>query len=322
MTASRLGQLIVSVMVAAGLLLIVATASRADSPPEIRINPASMQVYTGDTGTTVLELDPVRLSHLSLTLTFNPGLITVIDAEPGQPGIQVAINPALNAPGASVAQNQVDAAAGRIDLVVTNLPPNVTVSQVASVTWLGLQAGLAEISLAEVELAGLGSEPVEAITQNSLIEITAAQPGSVLGRVLLQGRRQYHGTQIYVSDRACPAPPASIIAGAPAAITNTEGNFEFVPAAGSVYRCLQLFQHGYLLGQTSDPQGNLGTLELPGGDINDDNAINIFDMAYIGSYYGDNDPQVDINDDGIVSIFDLVLAASNYGRQGPVTQWQ
>ena len=75
---------------------------------------------------------------------------------------------------------------------------------------------------------------------------------------------------------------------------------------------------GYLIGVQSFPKGNLGTITLPGGDISGDNVVDIFDIAYIGSHYGDNDRLVDINGDGTVSIFDLVIAASNYGKRGPV----
>ncbi len=322
MSASIISKFIVGMSLAGGLLLASAAAGRAESPPAVRINPASMQVYTGGTGRTNIEMSAIDPAAARLTLTFNPALITVIDAEPESGGIQVAVNPALLAQGAAVEQNQVDAAAGRIVLEITHLPQPLPAAQLASITWLGLSEGVANIDLITAELTGPAGQPVAAVTQNSVIEVTAAQPGAIFGRILLQGRRQHSGVTVVASERACPEPPATLRSSAPLATTNADGYFEFAPATGLTYRCVQALQHGYLVGQAGSPQSNLGTLELPGGDINDDNAINIFDMASIGSHYGDNDPQVDINGDGTVSIFDLVLAASNYGRQGPVSQWQ
>ncbi|MCG3207043.1 MAG: hypothetical protein FOGNACKC_00643 [Anaerolineae bacterium] len=322
MNASVIGKFIVGGVLAGGLLLAFAAAGRAESPPAVRINPASMQVYTGDTGRTDIEVSAINPAAARLTLTFNPALITVIDDEPGRDGIQVAINPVLLAQGAAVEQNQVDTAAGQIVLKITHLPQPLPAAQLASITWLGLTEGVANIDLISAELTGPTGQPVTPTIQNSVIEVTAAQPGAIFGRILLQGRRQHNGVSVVASERACPEPPATLRSSASLGTTNPDGYFEFVPAAGLAYRCVQVLQHGYLAGQAGNPKGNLGTLELPGGDINDDNAINIFDMAYIGSHYGDNDPQVDINGDGTVSIFDLVLAASNYGRQGPVSQWQ
>lgn len=70
---------------------------------------------------------------------------------------------------------------------------------------------------------------------------------------------------------------------------------------------------------TSDNQV-LTTLALLGGDANDDNEIDIGDVAIIAGQYGNSGagitiPGADINDDDVVDISDLVLACGNYGKQ-------
>lgn len=315
-------------VVAGGILVALAggpirSVSSAGSPPQVRINPASLQVYTGYSATSRIEIDPTSLSAISLTLTFDPHLIAVVDADPDAEGIQIEPGPSLQESGAVVTVNQADNTDGRIEFEVTGLPLTPVVDQLASITWLGLAEGVAEVTPTDVQITDPTGQIVTPNTQNSIIQVMAVQPRSLFGRVLLQGRRQHNGGEVYVSTQACPeATNKTLRSGNPIVSTNTDGYFEIVPPEGATYRCLQVFQRGYLLGQAADPAGDLGTITLPGGDINGDDVINIFDMAFIGSHYGDNDPQIDINGDGIVSIFDLVLAASNYGRQGPVTRWQ
>jgi len=66
----------------------------------------------------------------------------------------------------------------------------------------------------------------------------------------------------------------------------------------------------------------LGGITLPGGDVTGDNAIDIFDLAYIGSRYNTTDPTADINADGLVDIFVLVITAGNYDNRGPAQDWK
>jgi len=294
--------------------------SRADSPPNLQLEPNDVQVYTGHTGLTTLRLDAAaNLTAVEVTLLFNPQLIAVQDADPATAGTQIEVDAGL---GGQVIRNQADNNSGRIDLAVVQLPPAADVSQLAHITWAGLTEGVAVIMPTNVVLTGQTGENVESTTQTGVIKVTAAQANSIFGRVLLQGRRLHNGSEVYLTETDCPEPPVNIRTGSPAVTTDSAGYFEFLPAAGVTYRCLQVFQHGYLVAQAANPTGDLGTITLPGGDINDDGSINIFDMAYIGSHYGDNNPLIDINGDGTVSIFDLVLAASNYGLTGPVTDWQ
>ena len=82
---------------------------------------------------------------------------------------------------------------------------------------------------------------------------------------------------------------------------------------------------GYLSAQVKDETAGsevatveLGTITLPGGDVNADNRIDIFDVAIISRHYGTQEAQADITGDGTVNLMDLTLAAAHYGQQGPV----
>lgn len=138
------------------------------------------------------------------------------------------------------------------------------------------------------------------------------------GTVLLAGRTNHSGTQIFLSDAPCNS--ASF--GDPVAITGADGRFEIGVTAGQSYQCLRAERPGYLSGQADTPRPGMGTITLPGGEVTGDGVIDIYDLALVGQHYNTNHPQADINADGIVNIFDLVLPASHFGQRGPITDWR
>jgi len=141
------------------------------------------------------------------------------------------------------------------------------------------------------------------------------------GTVLLQGRPDHSGTTISLSEQPC-YPGASANATSSVAATDAQGRFEVGAGAGQLFQCLQATHPGFLTAQRDSPIGDLGTITLPGGDVVGDGVVNIFDMAFIASRYGSNDPAGDLNGDGRVDVFDLVIAAGNYERRSPVTDWR
>ena len=58
---------------------------------------------------------------------------------------------------------------------------------------------------------------------------------------------------------------------------------------------------------------NLITPEVP-YDVNADGMVNILDLTFVASRFGEADPEADVNDDGIVNILDLVLVAQHFGN--------
>ena len=47
-------------------------------------------------------------------------------------------------------------------------------------------------------------------------------------------------------------------------------------------------------------------------DINEDGVVNILDLTFVASHFGENSP--DLNGDGIVNILDLTLVAQHIGE--------
>ena len=148
---------------------------------------------------------------------------------------------------------------------------------------------------------------VSAVTMETITRIT--------GTVLLEGQTSYSGTTVFVSSTACSASAENIVG---ATNTRNDGTFDFVLSAEQNSGCLLASHPAYLSAQVDLPVENLGSTTLPAGDLNDDSVINIFDLTYIATQYGSDDPLADINNSGRVDIFDLVMVAQNYQLEGPV----
>jgi subtilisin family serine protease len=152
----------------------------------------------------------------------------------------------------------------------------------------------------------------------AVTRVVIGQVTPISGTVLLQGRTNHSGTRIYLSDEPC----SSSVTGEPAALTDNEGRFEINASTNQRYLCLKAAQRGYLTAQKDTPQGELGIITLPGGDVVEDGVINILDLAFMAIHYRSSDSAADVNGDGQVDIFDLTIAASNYNQRGPVTNWE
>ncbi len=150
-------------------------------------------------------------------------------------------------------------------------------------------------------------------------QVIDTQMITISGQVLLQGRSDHSGTQIYLGTGDCSGPPS----GVGLVATGPDGVFEInTPVAPQAALCLLAVKQGYLTGQLPDPAGDAGAITLPGGDVTGDGLIDIFDLTYIASRINTNDDSADLIPDGWVDIFDLVIAAGNYNKHGPVSDWQ
>ena len=58
---------------------------------------------------------------------------------------------------------------------------------------------------------------------------------------------------------------------------------------------------------------NLLATEVP-YDVNADGVVNILDLVFVASRFGQTDPEADVNADGTVNILDLTLIAQNFGN--------
>jgi subtilisin family serine protease len=149
--------------------------------------------------------------------------------------------------------------------------------------------------------------------------VSGSNPTAISGTVLLEGRADHSGTQIFLSEAPC----STAVFSTSTTTTGSGGDFEITPLpARQNQQCLQVVHQGYLVGQHSAPLGDLGVIILPGGDLIEDGLIDIFDVIYVAVRYDSDDPTADLTADGLVDIFDLVVVAGNYGQQGPLTDWR
>ncbi len=148
---------------------------------------------------------------------------------------------------------------------------------------------------------------------------------TVSGTLTRQGRSDHSGIQVLMW-------PGSNLK----TMTDTTGYFAVsgVPAIASQDTAgytLEVIAPGYLAPKTTvnlasydlSLQVNFPTLSLFAGDLNNDNRINIFDVAIIGGQYGSTGAALtgDINGDGRVNIQDLALVSGNFGQSIEVYSW-
>ena len=100
---------------------------QAQVPVVVRIFPASAQVAAGGTVDVAVEVvDVQELYGFDVTVTFDPQVVEVVDADSSTPGIQVSQGVFLD-PGFSVV-NTADNAAGSVHFLTTQLNPSVAKS--------------------------------------------------------------------------------------------------------------------------------------------------------------------------------------------------
>jgi hypothetical protein len=253
-------------------------------------------------------------------LSFDPETVSVIDADPERGGVQVGLGPLFQGQDIALAHNRVNNNTGLIELAVSLRQPAPPISGnggLVTINWQALQPGVAALSL-ETSLADETGGAIEHQVTGGQVTVTGQTGDPISGRILLQGRTDHSGTQVFLSPEGCSASFQGPGAGVLVTETASDGSFEFTPPAGASYACLEALKAGYLSGQKDNPQGNIGSATLPGGDVTADGIIDVFDLAFLGSRYGDADGAADINGDGTISIFDLTITAANYLREGPV----
>jgi len=156
--------------------------------------------------------------------------------------------------------------ASAVAALILQANPNLTVSEVETL--------LKETGVPVTDARnGRVTPRIDALA--AITRVTGTEITTLSGTVLLQGRTDHSGTAIFLSKEACSMAKADT----PAIITGTDGTFEILIPDGQNYQCLQVVQLGYLTGQYSSPEGELGVMTLLGGDVTGDNIIDIFDLV-------------------------------------------
>jgi hypothetical protein len=148
--------------------------------------------------------------------------------------------------------------------------------------------------------------------------VFARAPGTIQGRVQLQGRETHDGVSVSSSLTSVRFDRER---------TEESGQFAIATSHGEGFYTIVVAAPGYLSAEsdrpikmTVDSVIDIGEIMLYGGDVNGDNRIDIRDLAYVAWSFDEYDVKADINRDGQVDILDLTLTAGNFGRLGP-TVW-
>ncbi len=144
-------------------------------------------------------------------------------------------------------------------------------------------------------------------------------PFSPAGLVELQGRTDHSGAIVTAwSGETIVATTTTTLSGT-YALSVPDGVYKITI---EMPRYLDAVKYNVYLSNTSVT--SLAPVTLKGGDVNDNDTINILDIAVIGAHYDQTcpdpnwEPRADINGDCEINLLDLVLAAANFGKSSPV----
>lgn len=215
-----------------------------------------------------------------------------------------------------VAANQSDSAAGRWFGALTLRSPAEALAgqqQFATLTYQAGNAGSATITCQPLFADRNG---LELVSRSSPVTITIAFFGSLAGTVAQQGSLDHPNITISATNTDTNATHTSA--------TDREGNFDIPELIAGNYN-IQADAERYLPSCTSadisaEQVTTLSPATLRGGDVNDDEIINIADASLLTGVFGENAPpadiRADINNDGVVNIQDFSILGGNYQLAG------
>ena len=148
---------------------------QAQTPAVVRIAPASAQVAVGGTVDVAVEVVGVQeLYGFDVTVTFDPQVVEVVDANPSTPGIQVAQGLFLEAGFAVV--NTADNTAGSVHFLTTQLNPSPAKSGTGSLIVIklrGKKAGATSaLTVSDAQLARRDGFMIASTTAPGAITVT------------------------------------------------------------------------------------------------------------------------------------------------------
>ncbi len=265
--------------------------------------------FQASTAVSVYNVSDLRSIYLEID--YDPNIIQVVDADTYQWGVQVRLDGGFVGRPTTVLQNEVDTARGHIVFEASMLSSQNIQGDAGLIIidWRPQLPGISPVTITRAEFRTASGQVIVPAMESATVEIV---PDCLMGTIYLQGRADASGVTVTSASGAQVQ-------------TDAEGNFSLA-GQGPI-----TVQHpGYLgavadtamAGQSGTEGNSLGSITLLAGDLNQDNVINIFDLALIASQLDTQNTISDLNADGTVNIMDVALIASNFGQQGPQEDWQ
>ncbi len=154
-----------------------ATTGRALEGTTVHLDPLSLEIGTGNTGTVdILVQDVADLYGFEFEITFDPAILEVVDADPGKEGVQIGAGDFLS-PDWTL-DNTVDNDNGTIAYALSQMnpsPPKNGEGILATITWRDKTVGTSPIHFAHVLLGATEGMEIPASTEDGQIVVVPAQ---------------------------------------------------------------------------------------------------------------------------------------------------
>jgi hypothetical protein len=346
------GKKIVFTLMAVALLVLptamtVSAAGPGDPDTTITITNATLECGEQATSQILVTVanqatDPEEVRGVEVHLHFDQNLVRVVDddSDSGN-GVQLKVESGLFDGELRIGQNLADNEAGTIVFAVAQSDGtpvfNATNAPIATITWecageCPEEAVQTEVTVVENTLmSDPDGYPVTAdCAVNGSITIPACvvNTGCIEGYVSPQGRYDFSG--VYVVAVLYAVGSADVVPGRFETYTDASGYFKLEGMGLGTYD-VTAEMSGYLDAMApivdaipGEECTVLSTTTLWGGNVAPqpdlDDKIDIGDITYIASRFGEPDTPADVNDDGVVDIRDLTVAAANFEMAGP-TPW-
>jgi hypothetical protein len=156
-----------------------AASVQADALAELKVAPSSVLVGPRGLLTVTVTIDGVEnLYGADVLLNYDPALLQVVDAEPGQPGVQVPCGSLLDPLQSYVVRNSADNAAGSVHYALSLMRPAASVSGggvLFSIPFRAVGSGVTRLEVVRATLASGDVLLIPATTSNAWV---AVFPGS------------------------------------------------------------------------------------------------------------------------------------------------
>ena len=153
----------------------VAVQVRAQAPVVVRVMPATLTLPVNGVSDVAVEVVDVEgLYGFDLTLTFDPAVVEVVDANPNKDGVQVSFGTFLE-PGLS-ARDSADNTTGTVRYAMTQLNPSEAKDGTGTLVVIKLRgkaAGSSQLAVSAVALASRDATEIPSTAQPGQVTVTS-----------------------------------------------------------------------------------------------------------------------------------------------------